>query len=253
MWCPTRQAHLLRAHTRVPACRLAAWQPSFTFCMHLCSSSRVADTPGHPPSACSRSAGSSSAGIGALHLAAWHGDAGRVQQLLAQGASVHATDGDGWTASHYAVRGPSLRCLAQLLAAGADPSAPAGRLRQTPLHFAASAGEPDLVAALLAAGSCADRADAAGRTALTLATQNLVVAQAAERTAPYQQPAEALRKASATLSLLQAAAMQAAVGRLAYEAEGGLVWGGCAGGVGWGGVGGLLWGGTTSGCEGKAV
>ncbi|KAL4448589.1 hypothetical protein ABPG75_005808 [Micractinium tetrahymenae] len=151
---------------------------------------------------------------------AWHGDAAQVQRLLADGACVHATDGDGWTAAHYAVRGRSLRCLAQLLAAGAHATAPAGRLRQTPLHFASAAGEPDLVAALLAAGGSAAAADAAGRAPLALALQHLTALQALERTAPYQQPAEALRKALAAVSLLQGAAMQAPVGQLAGEAGG---------------------------------
>ncbi len=154
-----------------------------------------------------------------------------MQQLLAENASVHAKDADGWTAVHYAVRGRSLHCLAQLLAEGADASVPAGRLRRTPLHFAAEAGEPDLVAALLAAGSHTGAADATGHTPLALALQWLAAVQAAEQSAPYQQPAGVLQQAMAAVSLLQGASMQAPAEQLTsllrgeVASERGLQWG----------------------------
>lgn len=147
-----------------------------------------------------------------------------MQHLLAENASVHATDADGWTAAHYAVRGRSLPCLAQLLAAGVDASVPAGRLRRTPLHFAAEAGEPDLVAALLAAGSHAGAADAAGHTPLALALQRLAAVQQAEQSAPYQQLAGVLQKALAAVSLLQGASMQAPAGQLTTLLRGEVAW-----------------------------
>lgn len=218
---PTLLGSACRSCLRLPACcaAFASSHPTFARAS-TCSSLRVADSPGHQPAVLSQSTGVSPSSIGALHLAAWHGDGARVQQLLADGASVHVTDADGWTATHYAVRGRSLRCAAQLLAAGAQASAPAGPLRHTPLHFAAAAGEPALVAALLAAGSCPRVADATGRTPLALAVQHLAAVQAAERTAPYQQPAGVLQKALAAVSLLQGAAVQAPAGQSTRAAGG---------------------------------
>jgi ankyrin repeat protein len=76
-----------------------------------------------------------------------------VQLLLAAGASVGASDNDGWTALHLGTRaGP--RAVVILLGAGADANAK-GADGSTPLHCAVEYGNSAAVAVLLDHGASA--------------------------------------------------------------------------------------------------
>ena len=137
--------------------------------------------------------------------AAMDGEADRVRALVAEGADVNASQGDGMTALHWAARrgdedlatflvesgakvdgGTRIgayqplhmaaevgagRIVALLLSAGADPGARTVDVGgATPLHFAASAGEVTGIRALLEAGAEVDAREASwGQTPLMFA------------------------------------------------------------------------------------
>jgi ankyrin repeat protein len=93
-----------------------------------------------------------------LHDAVRHGRHDLVQQLLAAGADVEATDQDGETPLFYAARlNPvhvnleSHKVVQTLLAAGANVHATDESFRSV-LHSAAQRGRHDMVQQLLAAG-----------------------------------------------------------------------------------------------------
>ena len=92
-------------------------------------------------------------------------DSAAVRQLLAGGAAVNASGGDGFTALHWAAQRNDPGIADLLLAAGADANA-ADRYGVTPLVLACTNASADMVGRLLAAGADAAAAQANGETAL---------------------------------------------------------------------------------------
>jgi imidazolonepropionase-like amidohydrolase len=104
----------------------------------------------------------------ALPIAAYTGDAARVEALLARGAAVDARDSTGLTplmAASYAGHAPT---VAALVRGGAAVDA-VNRDGQTSLVMAAYEGHADVVAVLLRAGAQVDRGDNTGLTPLMAA------------------------------------------------------------------------------------
>ena len=91
--------------------------------------------------------------------AAMRGDVAAVQALLADGADVNASQGDGMTALHWAAYNRDASLARILLEAEADVGAGTRIGRYTPLHLAAQVGAGDVVEMLLRA-----RADPSART-----------------------------------------------------------------------------------------
>jgi len=113
----------------------------------------------------------------ALHLAAYQGHATMVATLLRADAVVGARDAGGWTPLHqfrfpaWEARQEERSGIAALLfARGAeiDARTDAG---ETPLHWAASAGDTAAVATLLAHGADVQARDARGHTPLQWAAR----------------------------------------------------------------------------------
>jgi len=84
--------------------------------------------------------------------------------LLDRGASVAATDGNGYTPLHFAAQNGRKDVVALLLDKGASVAA-TDRNGCTPLHFAAQNGHKDVVALLLDSGASLALTDIYGRTA----------------------------------------------------------------------------------------
>jgi ankyrin repeat protein len=72
----------------------------------------------------------------ALHVAAEQGDARTIRVLLTHHADVGAYDSDGRTALGIAALRGHAECAAALLAAGADPTQPNGRMQLRAVHEA---------------------------------------------------------------------------------------------------------------------
>lgn len=87
-----------------------------------------------------------------LMLAAWRGDEAAVDVLLAQGASVSATNGDGNTALWLACVSNQPALVTRLVQAGAAIDH-ANLTGATCLMYAASSGKPAIVQTLLALGA----------------------------------------------------------------------------------------------------
>ena len=90
--------------------------------------------------------------------------------LLQAGVPVDASQPDGTTALHWAVRHDAQDVAGRLLRAGADPNA-ANRYGVTPLALAAANGHPGIVAALLEAGASPHAATPYGETPLMTAAR----------------------------------------------------------------------------------
>lgn len=105
-----------------------------------------------------------------LAQAAAGGDAGRVRDLVRQGADPNARGEQGVTLLQLAMLARSKRGLEALLAAGADPNAP-GLGGATAVHGAAIADDPDYLRIVLDGGGDPDaRHGETGATPLAGAT-----------------------------------------------------------------------------------
>ena len=90
---------------------------------------------------------------GPLIEAARNGDVEAVRSLLAEGADVNTTPGDGMTALHWAAERRHAAVADLLLAAGAEVEAKTRLGGYTPLHLAGRGGHGPIVSALLDAGA----------------------------------------------------------------------------------------------------
>ena len=102
--------------------------------------------------------------------AARDGDTAVVRALLAQGAGVDATEGDGTTALHWASYRDDVEIVELLLDAGADVDA-TNDLGATPLWTAGQNGSAVMVRRLLTAGANPNLALLAGETPLMVAAR----------------------------------------------------------------------------------
>ena len=85
--------------------------------------------------------------------AAMRGDVEAVRALLQDGADVNAAQGDGMTALHWAAEAGDLEMVGMLLYAGANVQGVTRLGDYTPLHLASNAGNERVVAGLLEAGA----------------------------------------------------------------------------------------------------
>jgi ankyrin repeat protein len=93
-----------------------------------------------------------------------------VRGLIAQGADVNVSEGDGSTALLWASHGDDLRIVELLVSEGADANA-ANDLGATPLWTASENGTAEIVEALLSAGADANKALRNGETPLMTASR----------------------------------------------------------------------------------
>jgi uncharacterized protein len=91
-------------------------------------------------------------------------------RTLLNRATVNATEADGMTALHWAVRGDDAETAQMLIRAGANVSA-ANRYGITPLSLAATNGNPTIARALLKAGATANAIGPDGETILMTAAR----------------------------------------------------------------------------------
>jgi ankyrin repeat protein len=98
------------------------------------------------------------------------GDTAAASSLLRQRVNVNASEPDGTTALHWAVRQDDLRLADQLIAAGADVKA-ANRYGVTALYLASVNGSAAMIEKLLKAGADANQAAPEGETALMTAAR----------------------------------------------------------------------------------
>ena len=85
--------------------------------------------------------------------AAMDGDIEAVRALLTEGADVNAPQGDGMTALHWAAEAGDVEMVEMLLYAGATQQGVTRLGAYTPLHLASKAGKDRVVARLLEAGA----------------------------------------------------------------------------------------------------
>ena len=98
-----------------------------------------------------------------------------VQQALANGVDVNATNSDGRTPLHIVLTIEEANIAQTLLDAGADVDART-RNGQTPLHIASERGETNIVQALIDAGADVNAKTKDGKTPLQLAIDKEQVA-----------------------------------------------------------------------------
>ena len=104
-----------------------------------------------------------------LHDACFHGDRGRLLDLIQVGDdAVNAVCDHGRTPLHYACSGADVATTQTLLLNGANTSATCSKGR-TALHDASERGDANVVDLLLTHGVEVDKVDSTGRTALHLA------------------------------------------------------------------------------------
>lgn len=101
--------------------------------------------------------------------AAARGDLAAVKSMIAQGADVTVSPGDGMTALHWAADRGDAAMAAALLRAGAKLDAKTSVNGYTPLHVASRSGSAAVVKALLDAGANARTMTGTGATAMHLA------------------------------------------------------------------------------------
>src|SRR6185312_4711972 len=94
--------------------------------------------------------------------AAMHHDVAAVKDLLLHGADVNDAQGDGMTALHWAALAGDVDLVKVLLYAGANPEATTRIGGYTPLHLAARNGRAAVVDALLSGGARATTRTASG-------------------------------------------------------------------------------------------
>ncbi len=109
-----------------------------------------------------------SSGMGVLFAAAAEGEVVGLEALLAAGASLHVTDGDGDTAVTVAAFNGRDRAIACLVAHGASV-ATRNRFGCTPLHAAAAGGWVDAARELVRLGADRGAKDRTGLTARDMA------------------------------------------------------------------------------------
>jgi uncharacterized protein len=97
-------------------------------------------------------------------------DPNAVRTLLQQKTDVNATQADGMTALHWAVRHNDLETARSLLRAGAKPDV-ATRYGVTPLYFACENGNAAMIDVLLRSGIDPNSANPGGETALMTASR----------------------------------------------------------------------------------
>lgn len=102
--------------------------------------------------------------------AASQGDSRSVESLLAAKADVNATQADGMTALHWAVRRGDIEIMDWLLKAGANARAET-HYGITPLHIACGNGNAAEITRLLASGAQANEATPGGETPLMTASR----------------------------------------------------------------------------------
>lgn len=98
--------------------------------------------------------------------AAMNGDLNAVKALIAGGADVNASQGDGMTALHWAAENGQVEMVKTLLFAGAFPDAATRNGGYTPLHLSARAGHSGAVESLLEGGANANARSTNGVTPL---------------------------------------------------------------------------------------
>jgi uncharacterized protein len=98
-------------------------------------------------------------------------DVSAVRALLKQGVDVNQAQGDGMTALHFAAQAGNAELVQMLLAAGANARASTRLGGYLPVHLASQGGYAQVVAALLAAGASADARTTSGASPLMLAAK----------------------------------------------------------------------------------
>ncbi len=110
-------------------------------------------------------------GVTLLQWAVFNKSVDGLEALLAAGADPNQVGLDGDTVVHLAAMANDDAYLKILLAKGANPDAPHGETRATPLRSALMGERVEQFHALLAAGADPDRADRTGNTPLHVAGQ----------------------------------------------------------------------------------
>ncbi|USN50942.1 MAG: ankyrin repeat domain-containing protein [Myxococcales bacterium] len=108
-------------------------------------------------------------GFTPLHLAASAGQIEVIEALIKSGAEVDEQDDQGNTALHLAIVRKEKDAVIALLEGGANPNIKENSNSFTPLHLAASAGQIEVIEALIKSRAEVDEQDDQGNTALHLA------------------------------------------------------------------------------------
>jgi cytohesin len=121
----------------------------------------------------------------AVHLAATKDHADVLKTLLTHGAAVDAIDSEGQSALHLAASQQNIKAANELIAANANVNLATPSSKDTPLHYAAAAGDVEMVQLLLSHKADPNAKNKAGSTPYDLAKE-----------LEMKQLAELLRKAA---------------------------------------------------------